>query len=191
MCHAFVAAFEAWCVKGAAKSGPTKGHEFANVFFDKLREQSPDLAGSVTREAPMLMAKGAEAGSWTSVGMLKDLAKVGPGGGGAAWLSGKVLTGKTLLTGADTVAATWGKSFRWGCNKDLGRLAGGDYRMKYPDGVMKNGQVMEIKAPGDTWGKGQYEAYNDESMRKTGKPPLVMSCHSCGADCDDSKRCPR
>ncbi len=184
LCAAFVSAVAAWC----ANDPKTKGHDFNNVFFEKLADQNPKLAESITREAPMLVTKGTA----DPIGMLVDLQK----GVGCSVIEMNmargILDALTLLTGTAAAVAGWARSFRMQGINALAREGGKSaYGIKYPDGMMKDGQLLEVKGPKDTFGKQQYEAYDNQSRAKTGKPPLVVSCGSCGADCDNGTPCKR
>ena len=185
LCVAFAAAVASWCANDPA----TKGHDFNNVFFDKLREQNPQIAESITREAPMLVTKG----TTNPLGMLTDLAKA-TGGTPATWgLAEGILQGMTLLTGMNAAAAGWAATFRIQGINELARQGGkGGYQLKFPDGMMKDGQLLEIKRPGDRFGPDQFPSYDNQSRAKSGKPLEVVSCSRCsGANCKDGSDCRR
>lgn len=191
---AFASAVERWCSKRADDRASTKGKEFADVFFEELREGpanpqlktlSQSLAGEIEREAPVLTK--AVSGQWQALGTLEQVVKLG---GGDAHLAMELCEILPTTTGAAEVAGGWARSFRMTGNNQVRSLGGGEYRLRYPDGVLPDGQLMEIKGPGDKWRDGQAEAYNQVSQMSCGRDVASIDCGSCpGAACSPGKRC--
>lgn len=194
LCMAFASAVERWCSKRPSDQASTKGKEFADVFFEELREGpanpqmkalSQSLAGEIQREAPVLTK--AVSGEWKTLGTLGDVAKVGSGDGG---LARELAEGLPATSGATEVVGGWARSFRMTGNNQVRALGGGEYRLRYPDGVLPDGQLMEIKGPGDKWRPGQAESYNQASQLSCGRDVASIDCGSCpGANCTPGKRC--
>lgn len=191
---AFASAVERWCSKRADDRASTKGKEFADVFFEELREGPPSpqmkalsqsLAGEIQREAPVLTK--AVSGQWQTLGTLEQVAEIG---GSKGRIAAALAEGLPVTSGATEVVGGWARSFRTMGNNQVRSLGGGEYRLRYPDGVMPDGQLMEIKGPGDKWRDGQAEAYNQASQLSCGRDAASIDCGSCpGASCSPGRRC--
>ena len=164
------------------------------MFFEELREGpanpqmkalSQSLAGEIQREAPVLTK--AVSGQWQAMGTLEQVVKIG---GGDATVALRLAGDLPITSGVTEVMGGWARSFRMTGNNQVRSLGGGEYRLRYPDGVLPDGQLMEIKGPGDKWRDGQAEAYNQASQLSCGRDVASIDCGSCpGANCTPGKRC--
>lgn len=188
LCKAFAAAVKDWC----ANKKDTQNREFADVFYKKLRGKGgdKDLAKAITREAPVLtkMKGTAEA----VVGALSDVFAGVAGNARERGIARRINRSARNLpaSGTRAVQAGWGGQFRRRLNNSLSTGAGSRYGFRFPDGRLPDGQLLEIKGPGDKFGEGQAEAYEAESKRASGKSVAVVSCEACkAANCPENKRC--
>jgi hypothetical protein len=171
MCKAFAEAVAEWCAKPKGQRG-----SFNDVFFDKLKGIDPKLAGDIMREVPVLMKLAGRAGQ--VVGAVSEVAK---NGSGAAKALAIVMAGAyTAISGlgGGGGAADAMRNAVYGAFKGVGNRR---FYPRFPDGMLR-GQVIEVKGPGDYFRKpGQAADYQKISAPKE---PIVLSCESCGADCE-------
>jgi hypothetical protein len=150
-----------------------------------MKALSQSLAREIQREAPVLTK--AVSGQWQALGTLEQVVEIGGRDSRIAATLGKLLS---TTSGAAQVVSAWARSFRMTGNNQVRSIGGGEYRLRYPDGVMPDGQVMEIKGPGDKWRDGQAESYNQASQLSCGRDAASIDCGSCpGANCAPGKRC--
>ena len=194
-CEAFKAAAKEWCAKPPGKRG-----SFNDKFFKKLKRKDKDLFKrlSPNREAAAIFRNG------QFQGMARDLAVKPPalpvtdlqtvatrmttafnsatgnlnGARQAARLAAWSAQGVNLgsLFAALAAAKAAGTGIR-AAGSALGAVLRNSYRTRFFD-AMDGGTPVEIKGPGDSYGKGQKQA-----MKKAANPKnkiIEISCKSCG-----------
>jgi hypothetical protein len=168
LCVAFKAAVEKFC-----KS--PKGRRFNDYFFKELKDVKKygDIAKGITREVPMLMSAGKVVAGGVSAAATPECADLMKAIQGAA----SPMTGATNLAFGVADAAR-GKML--GTFFANGGRGSGCY-MKFPDGMLEDGTVIEIKGPGDKFQPGQEKSYKKIAGKN---PVVVVSCEQCKAPCD-------
>ena len=173
-CKAFRAAVKRWC------SGNTSAREFNDVFYNELQKASQygDLASRLAREAPVLMQGAITAGGVVAVGL----------GGPGAGTPDDVLNCWNSMEDASGAIAGTTQAYGEGASAMNAMRSvtppDGFYR-RFLDGVLDGEQVVEIKGPGDTFHDAQAA---DLKTINGNKNPIVLSCKSCGANCNNVNR---
>jgi hypothetical protein len=182
LCKAFKAAVKRACRKGV-NGKPSNKTPFNDLFYEDLAKIAKDEGGGVgaiAREVPSLVK---DLGGKIGGGALAALESEGgvvAGGAGAAgvWnaLGGATQGITGALTAVPGIAEDAVRGILW-----IGKLALGEgLKLRFLDGQMADGSVLEIKGPGDGFGEGQLK---DLKTIGGGKEPKVLSCESCKAPC--------
>lgn len=189
ICKAFREAVAKYCAKPHKKRGT-----FNDYFFKELKRFDKQLAKQLQREVPVLMKLAGKAGA--VVGPIASVAKDASLGVAQA-LAAYMMKGYSPISGmpgkigaADSLRTTVHGRYLWGRGKLINGKVPGVNRFypRYPD-AMWNGQVVEIKGPGDTWNSpGQAPDYQKISAPKE---PIVPSCGSCApVNCTNDPEAP-
>lgn len=175
LCKAFAAAVEEMCPKGGKRA---KG-SFNPKFFKALRGVSSSLASEIRREVPFLLKFTGSGAARTLVPAVAATAQATAGEMSAMAAvaanpaAGVVATGLAAAVVAVARTGTY-DAFRTAMYQAANW--GGRFVPAFPDG-WRNGQVIEIKGPGDSWRPGQKEKYEKLSAPN---PVIEVSCESCG-----------
>jgi hypothetical protein len=182
LCKAFKAAVKRACRRNA-KGKLTNKTAFNDLFYQdlaKIVEDEGSAVGGIAREVPALVGDlGGKIGGGALVA-LESEGGVIAGGAGAAGVWNALGGATQGITGAVTavpgVAEDAVRGILW-----IGKpaLAEG-FKLRFLDGQMADGSVLEIKGPGDGFGEGQCK---DLTTIGGGKEPKVLSCESCKAPC--------
>lgn len=182
LCKAFREAAKEWC-----DAGPGNRPRFNDVFYQRLTNNAPNLAGQLRREVPVLLEAGAGAASQVGRGALvavlgqygtaipAAVATIATAVGGAYPAGGITGTmGNAAGMGSIGYADAISNSARIAFN---GANGAGQYGIRFLDGQFPDGQVLEIKGPTDGFAQRPGEAVDQCKVK--GKRPQVVSCKSC------------
>jgi hypothetical protein len=166
-CRAFRAAAKKFC------NGP-KGRRFNDYFFKELKDTKKygNIAKDITREAPILMSAGQVAAGGVTPAMSAEAIRLLKLVAGAA----APMTGATNLPydAADAARGSMLGSFYGNAGRESGCY------MRFLDGKLPDGTVIEIKGPGDEFRGSQAK---DLQTIDPNKSPVILSCESCKAKC--------
>ncbi|WP_437305817.1 hypothetical protein [Sorangium sp. So ce388] len=189
MCNAFREAVRKYCAKPEGQRGT-----FNDYFFKELKRFDKKLAKQLQREVPIIMKLAGKASAF--VGPATAVARDASLGAAQA-LAAYMLKGYSPMSGmprkpgaADSMRMSTHGRYRWGRGKLLnGKVPGANrFFPVFPD-AMWNGQVVEVKGPGDTWNRnGQAQDYQKISAPNE---PIVPSCGSCApVNCVNDPKAP-
>lgn len=196
LCDQFNEAADMWCDQRCKSNKNPKKYappgasgKFNDWLYARMRENFPSRAARIAREVVGIFARGTGAFLGTAAAIAGGAAVAGVFGGSRQALQGlaerimdrfgtTVTAGRSVDFTAPFVnsGAESAASRAYGAFESMPGIANSQFRIRFWDGQLRDGRILEIKGPDDTFHDPSQAV---DQCTASGGQPVVLSCASC------------